>query len=403
MTFGIDPYGIPYIPTYEDAKNLEYEASPWKRGANKGLLPVCTDEDGKPKRTYLTIRREPRHIKGIHPSNSDWYVNGNTNNDRYMRHTDDIVIKLYDTDILRYQWTPYNTTNILLNYNLYVTSSTNAVLGALLRLTFGIKDGQPVARVHTRTHGGRVSEQPQWAYLKDEGTNELCNLKNALRANSLFVLENPATHHTHTLDRKKMNALRSKYRVDDFLKYYVTPMDKLRDGYALEEFLSTHPNTKDLPLDDPDKAQLQFMEECMNRSDYGIDYVDADLKLLDRIQEARSKEDMDPIEHQLLLLTLAQRCGLFHRSKYPNDEQHAYWSRYNFQPTRKNTIGCMKKFIYDCIKIRHADEVFIKTTYNGDAKADMNIKYINAQTPDHPRYTVKCGEFGDYVNIIDIT
>jgi hypothetical protein len=199
-----------------------------------------------------------------------------------------------------------------------------------------------------------------------------------------------------------MNELRSKYRVDDFLKYYVTPMDKLRDGYTIEEFLSTHPNTKDLSFDDPDKTHIEFMENVMKRSDYGIDYVDADLKFLDRIQEARSKDDMDPIEHQLLLLTLAQRCGLFHRSKYANDDTTAYWSRYNFEPTRKNTIECMKKFIYDCIKIRHADEVFIKTTYNGDAKADMNAKYINAQAPDHPRYTVELGKYEKGV-IIDIT
>ena len=41
MAFGIDPWGIPYVPTYAEAKQLEYRASPWKRGNNKGLLPVC--------------------------------------------------------------------------------------------------------------------------------------------------------------------------------------------------------------------------------------------------------------------------------------------------------------------------------------------------------------------------
>ena len=63
----------------------------------------------------------------------------------------------------------------------------------------------------------------------------------------------------------------------------------------------------------------------------------------------------------------------------------------------------MKKYLYDCIKLRHVKEVFVKATYNGDAKADTNAKYINATVPDHPRYTVKYGEFGDYADIIDIT
>lgn len=387
MAFGIDPWGIPYIPTYAEAKQLEYRASPWKRGNNKGLLPVCT-EDGKPKRTYLTIRRDGSTACRV---------------DNYMDHRDDIVIRLYNTDILRYQYANGGCSRILLNYNNWTSPSTNSVMNALLRVSLSTRDGQPIARIHTRDHAGMIRKEPQWTYLKSNGDNILFNFQNPHRLHPLFVLENPDIHEMHIIQRKKMNELKQMYRVDEFLKYYVIPMDKLRDGYTVEEFLSTHPNTKDLPLDNPDKTHIKFIEDVMSRSDYGFDYVDADIKLLDRIKEARSKEDIDPIEHQLLLLTLAQRCGLMHRAKYDNDDYISYYEAYKFQPTRKKTIECIKRFLFDCIKLRHANEVFVKTTYNGDAKYDTNAKYIHTQVPDHPRYTVKCGEFGDYVNIIDIT
>tara|TARA_R110000803_G_scaffold201260_1_gene265979 strand:- start:1802 stop:2968 length:1167 start_codon:yes stop_codon:yes gene_type:complete len=388
MSFGIDPFGIPYIPTYEEAKKLEYNALPWKRGDNKGLLPVCT-EDGKPKRTYLTIRRDGPTARIA---------------DNYVDHRDDIVIRLYSTDILRYQWDIYGGTKILLNYDNHVTPSTHAVINALLRISLFTQDGSPVARVHTRDHSGRLHEQPQWTYLRRQGNNVLYNAENPHRPHPLFILENPSVHQTHSIQRKKMNELKQKYHVNDFLKYYVTPMNKLRDGYAIEEFLSVHPNTKDLSFDNPNKEQINFMDNVISRSDYGCDYVDADIKLLDRIKEARSKEDIDPIEHQLLLLTLAQRCGLMHRSKYTVDGDNNRWySNHKFEPTQKNSNECMKKYLYDCIKLRHVKEVFVKATYNGDAKADTNAKYINATVPDHPRYTVKYGTFGDYADIIDIT
>lgn len=179
MSFGMDVRGsgLSLISSYETAVAREAGITPLRgSGPNAGLKPL-----GKRTKTYLTIRKNEK--------------------------TEDVIIRLYRTDIIRFE---KGTGKIWVNHGGYPTQTTNGVLTALLPAYFS---------------GG-------WVNCHCEGLRGYFPLKDGPNAfwrasdGGLRMVE-PNYPVVHRVNRKGANAVRKRYAE---LRTYVRGVLKLRKG-----------------------------------------------------------------------------------------------------------------------------------------------------------------------------
>jgi len=183
MSFGANPNDVERMPTYADAVRWELLVKPI-RGRAEECKPL-----GARNKSYASIRKE----------------------------NDDIVVRLYRTDIVRYK--PDGT--IIVNQGGFASQTTRKYLNAILPMWFG--SHQDMTFVYRGVDGGG------YHLLHSKGDNEfkLVKTNNVSSSNPLYHFVNPKPCVIHTKSRAKSKRVRAQYA--PFIRY-VKNITKLMGG-----------------------------------------------------------------------------------------------------------------------------------------------------------------------------
>lgn len=181
MSFGGNPNDVKVMNTYADAVRWELLVKPI-RGRKEECKPL-----GARNKTHASIRKEDQ----------------------------DIVVRLYNTDIVRYQ--PDGT--IIVNQGGHVSQTTRKYLNAILPMWFGSFQG--------RTHTYRGTDDAGYHLLHANGDNIFKLKFNSDHFAPLYRFVNPQPCVIHTKNRAKAKAVRQRYA--PFIRY-VKNIKKLMGG-----------------------------------------------------------------------------------------------------------------------------------------------------------------------------
>ena len=170
MSFGAKADDVPVLYDYAEAARREAEVKPIR-----GRIPECKPL-GDRKKTHASIRREG----------------------------DDIIVRLYRTDIVRYQ--PDGT--VIVNQGGHESMSTRAYLNAILPMWFGSHQGTTV------WYDGSTRDGFVHHLLHARKDNIFKHNPNNVRA---WEFTNPKPCVVHQKNRAGAKWVRAKY--DTFLKY----------------------------------------------------------------------------------------------------------------------------------------------------------------------------------------
>lgn len=183
MSFGANPNDVRVMSTYADAVRWESEVKPI-RGRAEECKPL-----GARNKSYANIRKED----------------------------DDIVIRLYRTDIVRYR--PNGT--IIVNQGGHESMTTRKYLNAILPMWFGSFQGE--------THTFRGTDDVGYHILHSSEDNifKLVKTNNVSSSNPFYHFVNPKPCVIHTKNRAKSKQVRARYA--PFIRY-VKNIKKLMGG-----------------------------------------------------------------------------------------------------------------------------------------------------------------------------
>jgi hypothetical protein len=180
MSFGANPNDVERMPTYADAVRWELLVKPI-RGRAEECKPL-----GARNKSYASIRKDDQ----------------------------DIVVRLYRTDIVRYQ--PDGT--IIVRQGGHESMTTRKYLNAILPMWFGSFQG--------KTHTYRGTEDTGYHILHSTEDNIFKQTPNNV-SSTLYHFVNPKPCVIHTKNRAKAKAVRQRYA--PFIRY-VKNIKKLMGG-----------------------------------------------------------------------------------------------------------------------------------------------------------------------------
>lgn len=181
MSFGGNPNDVKVMKTYADAVRWELLVKPI-RGRKEECKPL-----GARNKTHASIRKENQ----------------------------DIVVRLYNTDIVRYQ--PDGT--IIVNQGGHVSQTTCKYLNAILPMWFGLFQGKTYSYRGTGDAGSHI--------LHSTADNIFKIKPNSHPNAPLYHFVNPVPCVVHTKNRVKAKAVRQRYA--PFIRY-VKNIKKLMGG-----------------------------------------------------------------------------------------------------------------------------------------------------------------------------
>jgi hypothetical protein len=181
MSFGANPNDVERMPTYADAVRWELLVKPI-RGRKEECKPL-----GARNKSHANIRKEG----------------------------DDIVVRLYRTDIVRYK--PDGT--IIVNQGGHESMTTRKYLNAILPMWFGSFQG--------KTHTYRGTDDVGYHILHSSADNIFKIKPDSHHHAPLYHFVNPQPCVTHTKNRAKAKAVRQRYA--PFIRY-VKNATKLMGG-----------------------------------------------------------------------------------------------------------------------------------------------------------------------------
>jgi hypothetical protein len=198
--FGSKPNDVTMLATYADAVRWESEVKPI-RGRAEECKPL-----GARNKSYASIRKDDQ----------------------------DIVVRLYRTDIVRYK--PNGT--IIVNQGSFASQTTRKYLNAILPMWFG--SHQDMTFVYRGVDGGG------YHLLHSKGDNEfkLVKTNNVSSSNPLYHFVNPKPCVIHTKNRAKSKRVRAQYA--PFIRY-VKNITKLMGGKIA---ITEKPAVRYMPHDD---------------------------------------------------------------------------------------------------------------------------------------------------------
>jgi hypothetical protein len=186
-------------------------------------------DDVKVLRNYAEAARWESQVKPIRGRAVECKPLGarNKSHANIRRESDDIVVRLYNTDIVRYK----PDGSIIIRQGGYASQTTRKYLHAVLPMWFASHQGATTV-AFVGVPGSQI--------MHSNGDNVFAYEPNSVR----LVFTNPVPCIIHKVNRKAMNAVRAKYAV--FINY----MKNIRKLLGEERFTSEPPEKRYLSNDE---------------------------------------------------------------------------------------------------------------------------------------------------------